>query len=68
MKLQYLRFYLLQNAGIRFPQGPQPQVVQSNHASSQPSTIGNVPNREQASPRHEGVVPQAESQNVSEPR
>ncbi|KAK2445129.1 TOM1 protein [Trifolium repens] len=57
----YNAYYDLVNAGVQFP-----QVVQSNHASSQPSRTGSVPNREQAAPRHEAVVPQTESQTVPE--
>lgn len=64
--LQPLILYLLQNAGVQFPQSAQ--VVESNHASSQPSSTGSIPNREQAPPRHEAVVPQAESKTVPESR
>lgn len=44
------------------------EVVQSNHATSQPARTGNVPIREQASPRHEGIPQQVESQTVPESR
>ncbi|KAK2391259.1 hypothetical protein P8452_28377 [Trifolium repens] len=60
----YNAYYDLVNAGVQFPQSAQ--VLQSNHASSQPSRTGSVPNREQAAPRHEAVVPQTESQTVPE--
>lgn len=62
--------YFLQNAGVQFPQ--RDQVVQSNDPSSQPNRTNNVPNREQAAPRHEprheAVAQQAESQTVPESR
>lgn len=49
---------------MHFPQSAQ--VVESNHVSSQSSRTGSVPNKEQTSPRHEAVVPQAESKAVPE--
>lgn len=58
--------YFLQSAGVQFPQ--RAQVVQSNHPSSQPNRSSNVPNSEQASPRHELVAQQAETQSVPESR
>ncbi|KAJ1386594.1 VHS domain [Sesbania bispinosa] len=60
----YNAYYDLVSAGVQFRQ--RSQVVQSNHASSQPSRTGNEPNREQALPRHEGAAKQAESQTVPE--
>ncbi|TKY73760.1 Target of Myb protein 1 [Spatholobus suberectus] len=60
----YNAYYDLVSAGVQFPQ--RDQVVQSNHPTSQPSRTGNVPNREQAAPRHEAVAQQAESQTVPE--
>ncbi|XP_027333417.1 TOM1-like protein 5 isoform X2 [Abrus precatorius] len=60
----YNAYYDLVSAGVQFPQ--RDQLVQSNHPSSQPSRTNDVPNREQASPRHEAVAPQAEPQTVPE--
>ncbi|XP_058786454.1 TOM1-like protein 5 [Vicia villosa] len=60
----YHAYYDLVNAGVQFTQSAQ--VVESNHASSQPSSTGSIPNREQAPPRLEAVVPQAESKTVPE--
>ncbi|XP_020201950.1 TOM1-like protein 5 [Cajanus cajan] len=60
----YNAYYDLVSAGVQFPQSDQ--VVQSNHPSSQPSRTSNVPNREQAAPRHEVVAQQADSQTVPE--
>ncbi|XP_061374412.1 TOM1-like protein 5 isoform X2 [Gastrolobium bilobum] len=62
--MYYNAYYDLVSAGVQFPQ--RAQVVQSNHPSSQPSRTSNIPNRELASPRHEGVAQQAESQTVPE--
>ncbi|KAK7358752.1 hypothetical protein VNO77_00690 [Canavalia gladiata] len=61
----YNAYYELVSAGVQFPQ--RDQVVQSNRPCSQPNrTTNNVPNREQAPPKHGGVVHQSESQTVSE--
>ncbi|KAL5146016.1 TOM1-like protein 5 [Glycine soja] len=57
-------FTVLHSAGVQFAQ--RDQVVQSNNPSSQPSRTSNVPNREQASPKHEAVAQPAESQTVPE--
>ncbi|KAG5019496.1 hypothetical protein AAZX31_06G152700 [Glycine max] len=60
----YNAYYDLVSAGVQFAQ--RDQVVQSNNPSSQPSRTSNVPNREQASPKHEAVAQPAESQTVPE--
>ncbi|XP_054821441.1 TOM1-like protein 5 [Prosopis cineraria] len=56
----YHAYYDLVSAGVQFPQSAH--LVQSNHASSQPSVL----NGEQDSPRVEGIAQQAESQDVPE--
>ncbi|KHN31212.1 TOM1-like protein 2 [Glycine soja] len=60
----YNAYYDLVRAGVQFAQ--RDQVVQPNIPISQPSRTSNVPNREQASPRHEAVAQPAESQTVPE--
>ncbi|KAG5035841.1 hypothetical protein JHK87_010751 [Glycine soja] len=60
----YNAYYDLVSAGVQFAQ--RDQVVQPNIPISQPSRTSNVPNREQASPRHEAVAQPAESQTVPE--
>ncbi|CAL0319772.1 unnamed protein product [Lupinus luteus] len=60
----YNAYYDLVSAGVQFTQ--RTEAVQSNRPSSQPTRTSNVPNREQASPKHEGVAKQAESQPVPE--
>ena len=65
-KVMTLGLYFLQRAGVQFAQ--RDQVVQPNNPISQPSRTSNVPNREQASPRHEAVAQPAESQTVPESR
>ena len=60
----YNAYYDLVRAGVQFAQ--RDQVVQPNIPISQPSRTSNVPNREQASPKHEAVAQPAESQTVPE--
>ena len=61
-KLMTLGLYFLQSAGVQFAQ--RDQVVQPNNPISQPSRTTNVPNREQASPRHEANAQLVESRTV----
>ena len=63
-KVMTLGLYFLQRAGVQFAQ--RDQVVQPNNPISQPSRTTNVPNREQASPRHEAIAQPVESQAVPE--